>query len=160
MYKNQYKPFKTVKDAKVYLENYIDLKNYTVISRTDLSELKDNFSGINIIDQNSDNPDRDIDQLDFDEGSRNDLMNHYENGEIIVFEGLNIEDTDSPEMDAVGEKYINVVPRDEYDTEVIDVNSGVRTMVEVEDNNPDMITEDEEEYFKKHDDEEEQFINR
>lgn len=160
MYKNQYKPFKTVEDAKIYLENYIDLKDYTVISKTDLSELKENFSDINIIDQNSDNADRDIEKLDYDEGSRKDLMTHYENGAIIIFEGLNTEDTDSPEMDAVGEKSTNVVPRDEYDTEVIDVNSGERTMVSVEDNNPDMITEDEEEYFKKHDDEEEQFINR
>ncbi|GAB3062145.1 hypothetical protein ACFOU0_05825 [Salinicoccus sesuvii] len=160
MYKNQYKPFKTVEDAKIYLENYIDLKDYTVISKTDLSELKEDFSDINIIDENSDNADYHIDQLDFDEGSKKDLMTHYDNDAIIIFERLNVEETDSPDMDPAGEKTTNVVPRNEYDTEVIDVTNGERTMVSVEDNNPNMMTEDEEEYLKKHDDEEDLFVRR
>ena len=160
MYKNQYKPFKTERDAEIYLDNYIDLKNYVVISKQDLSGLKSKFEDLKIIDGSVDHPDRDIDQLDFDEGSKKDLMNHYDNDEVIIFEGLHQEDTDSPNKDTASEKGTNVVPRDEYDTEVVDVNTGVRTMFEVENNNPDMVTEDEQEYFKKHDDEEEQFLDR
>ena len=70
MYKNQYKPFKTERDAEIYLDNYIDLKNYVVISKQDLSGLKSKFEDLKIIDGSVDHPDRDIDQLDFDEGSK------------------------------------------------------------------------------------------
>lgn len=160
MYKNQYKPFETEDDAALYLDNYIELKQYAVFSNQNLAKLREQFPELDIVDSKSHDLDDRVSQLEFNEGNKEDFMKHYDAGEVIIFERL--EDTDplKTEQDESSEKQTNVKPRDEYDTEIVDTNTGSRSMMEVKNNDPSNTDrrDGEAAYFRKSDQEEEEFL--
>ncbi|GAA3723307.1 hypothetical protein GCM10022378_11790 [Salinicoccus jeotgali] len=113
-----------------------------------------------IVDSESNDFDDKVTQLEFDAGSKDDFMKHYDAGAVIIFERFDETDSLKTEQDESSEKQTNVKPRDEYDTEIVDTNTGERSMMKVKNNDPSNAdyNNDEAVYFRKSDKEEEEFL--